>query len=99
MGSQGKICNECTGKLLLEENKCREDPCSPGYCKSEYKCIKTKIQNVKVCEDDEVIECKTGFYKLGTKECVSPCPKGTFADEKTKSCKKCSEDCDVCDNE
>ncbi|KAL4476576.1 hypothetical protein ABPG74_010309 [Tetrahymena malaccensis] len=85
----------------IDSNLCYQCPNNCVDCNKNLDCLKCKsdfLLQSKVC----VTECQDGYKEnkqLQICEQIIDCPKGTFLNEKTKSCSKCNPVCEECKDE
>lgn len=89
-------CNSCSSPLILEVSTCLAK-CSPGFSETNVGC-QPCLNNCLSCDPLSLGSCLScpPNLKLSKTECVLECPKSTFFEELTKTCKDCPKYCETC---
>ncbi len=106
-GSRQNQCLSCPPglSLMVDSSECVQR-CPPGYRlrKATKECLACP-ENCQDCNsllqavEDEAVctKClKDLFLHVSTGACLSNCPRGFYADKKTKECRKCHSRCSTC---
>jgi hypothetical protein len=90
-------CEKCAEGSVLYKGKCIEF-CVVGTYEKDRECLpcddSDKCKRCYPLSPNKCKECQIGY--LNDTQCVDNCPEGTYQDELTKTCKKCSTGCKNC---
>ena len=90
-------CQKCAEGSVLYKGKCIEF-CVVGTYEQDRECLpcvdNDKCKRCYPLSPDKCKECQIGY--LNDTKCVDKCEEGTYPDELTKTCKKCSKGCKNC---
>ena len=90
-------CTKCAPGSVLYKGKCLP-LCVPGTYEEEDECLPCgdpdRCGTCYPLKPSYCKECQIGYLSEG--QCLDSCPEGTYPDDLTKTCKKCSTGCKIC---
>jgi hypothetical protein len=105
------ICKKCPSECATCEDSNNCNTCKHGFkpikgvcitnCPSkqtlvEGKCVDCKDRNCETCHQNlSCARCLKPYF-LDGKDCVNPCPLGTFPDKESGKCIRCADHCNDC---
>ena len=91
------FCTKCAPGSVLYKGKCLP-LCVPGTYEEEDECLPCgdpdRCGTCYPLKPSYCKECQIGYLSEG--QCLDSCPEGTYPDDLTKTCKKCSTGCKIC---